>query len=405
MTMRRGACPTLLTPMQTGDGLLVRFAPAPGRLAPARLKAIGEAAERHGNGLVEITSRGKLQVRGLTAESAPLLAERICELELGLADGLQVETGPLAGSTADEIADPLPLVDRITRLIAKNGLADALAPKVSVMVDGGGTLHLAEIGADIRIEAAPDGQWRIGVGGNGATARWLGQADADRAAATAVAILGLLVDRTGLMRAQHLRDEVLDDLAGGLTPASSPPAFDHPTPVGDFPLRGGEMAHGFAMSFGQARGADLARFAEAADGAREIRLAPGGGLVVLGLPRGRVTALRATARELDFIVDADDTRLLIVACAGAPSCAAAFFDAKAVGRDLAGSGLLDGSFRVHLSACVKLCAQPFGRKATLIGRKRDCILSADGAMPDGALETFLTERGEAHRTTPRRKKS
>ncbi|WP_048645631.1 precorrin-3B synthase [Nitratireductor soli] len=405
MTMRRGACPTLLQPMQTGDGLLVRFAPGPGRLTPVRLRAIGQAAEQHGNGLVEITSRGKLQVRGLSAQSAPLLGERIVQLDLGLADGLQAEVGALAGSAADEIADPLPLATTVAQLAADNGLTHALAPKVSVTIDGGGALHLAEIGADIKIEAISGARWRIGIGGNSAKARWLGQGDAAQTARTAIVILGLLANKGAAMRVQHLHGDLLDGLAADLAPTAPLPAFDHPSPVGVFPLRDGSEAYGFALPFGQARGQDLAAFAEAAIDATEIRLAPGGGLLVLGLPEDQAPALRETARRLDFIADPTDTRLSIVACAGAPSCAAALFDAKAVGRDLASSGLLDGSLRVHLAACAKLCAQPAGPKITLIGRKRGCTLAADNATPADALEAFLGERGEAHRTTPRRKKT
>ena len=50
----RGACPGLSTPMLTGDGLLVRFAPT----GPVRLPAFAalcRAAEAHGNGTMEVT--------------------------------------------------------------------------------------------------------------------------------------------------------------------------------------------------------------------------------------------------------------------------------------------------------------------------------------------------------------
>ncbi len=64
---RRGACPALSAPMPTGDGLLVRLAPA-GTIALAALAGLCAAAREHGNGIVEITARGSIQVRGLTAE-------------------------------------------------------------------------------------------------------------------------------------------------------------------------------------------------------------------------------------------------------------------------------------------------------------------------------------------------
>ncbi len=65
---RRGACPALSAPMQTGDGLLVRLMPE-GALSPAMLAGLAAAAAEFGNGIVEVTARGSLQLRGLAAET------------------------------------------------------------------------------------------------------------------------------------------------------------------------------------------------------------------------------------------------------------------------------------------------------------------------------------------------
>ena len=94
--LRRGACPTLAAPMPTGDGWLARLALADG-LTPAQLAGLAAAAARLGNGLVEVTARGSLQVRGLTPASAAELAAALDELGIAVADGLPVVTGPLAG--------------------------------------------------------------------------------------------------------------------------------------------------------------------------------------------------------------------------------------------------------------------------------------------------------------------
>ena len=68
---------------------------------------------RHGNGIMEVTARGSLQIRGLTAESAPLLAAEVDALGIAVRTGVPVETGPLAGLDPEEIADPRPLAERI----------------------------------------------------------------------------------------------------------------------------------------------------------------------------------------------------------------------------------------------------------------------------------------------------
>lgn len=98
---RRGACPALSAPMQTGDGLLVRLNPVAGGLSPKQLIGLGESALRHGNGIMEVTARGSLQIRGLTAESARLLAAEVDALGIAVRSGVPVETGPLAGIDPD----------------------------------------------------------------------------------------------------------------------------------------------------------------------------------------------------------------------------------------------------------------------------------------------------------------
>ncbi len=73
---RRGACPGFSSPMPTGDGLLVRLLPV-GTIPLEAFTALCAAAREHGNGVIEITARGSIQVRGLTAASAPRFAGAI----------------------------------------------------------------------------------------------------------------------------------------------------------------------------------------------------------------------------------------------------------------------------------------------------------------------------------------
>ena len=72
LPQRRGACPGLSAPMATGDGLLVRLLPI-GTIALDAFAALCVAARQHGNGIIEVTSRGSIQIRGLSAASAPRL--------------------------------------------------------------------------------------------------------------------------------------------------------------------------------------------------------------------------------------------------------------------------------------------------------------------------------------------
>ena len=101
-TMRRGACPGLSTPMATGDGLLARLLPI-GTLSLDAMAGFCAAARRHGNGILEITSRGSIQVRGLTETSAPPFAEAVARLGIVAQEGVPVISGPLAGLDPNEL--------------------------------------------------------------------------------------------------------------------------------------------------------------------------------------------------------------------------------------------------------------------------------------------------------------
>ena len=72
----KGWCPGALRPMRSGDGLVVRIRPHGGRLSRAQACGIADLAERFGNGLMDLTNRANLQIRGVDdAGHAPLIAE------------------------------------------------------------------------------------------------------------------------------------------------------------------------------------------------------------------------------------------------------------------------------------------------------------------------------------------
>src|SRR5260370_42156282 len=97
----RGACPSIAAPMQTGDGLLVRLVPVE-PMDIDKLCILCTAAEEHGNGIIEITQRGSLQIRGLREATASAFAHIIAALEIGAGEGPPLVTSPLLGLDPDE---------------------------------------------------------------------------------------------------------------------------------------------------------------------------------------------------------------------------------------------------------------------------------------------------------------
>jgi precorrin-3B synthase len=111
--MIRGWCPGVHEPMPSGDGLLVRVKPFGGILTDAALRVVATASARYGNGVIELTSRGNLQIRGLTPATAPDFA---------------------AAMVAAGLADPDPARERRRNVIAVPPCNDALVAAIEAVL-------------------------------------------------------------------------------------------------------------------------------------------------------------------------------------------------------------------------------------------------------------------------------
>ncbi|HWK68722.1 MAG TPA: precorrin-3B synthase [Rhizobiaceae bacterium] len=388
MSGRRGSCPTLATPMATGDGLLARLKPISGGMIPATLAGIAEAARRFGNGLIEVTARGSLQIRGLTRDSAPRFAAAVDALDIPVRSGVPVETGPLAGLDPEEIKDPRPFAQDIRERIAAAGLSQRLGPKVSVVVDGGGRLKLDALVADVRL-VATGGAWRVAIGGTATAGLWALIPEAD-AAATVVAILETVAAKGRRARANELS---LEELRSPLPPSVlldiSPSRGEigrteggngERSPISTFPLSDARVAFGIGLPFGQTTAERIISFAEAAErhGVDEIRPAPGRALLALVPSAEAAGPLKHIAGTLGFITDATDPRLSVVACAGAPACASGHIQARAIASEIAAdaAAILGDGQLLHVSGCAKQCAKPAGAAFTLVGTATGAELHA-----------------------------
>lgn len=399
---RRGACPALSAPMQTGDGLLVRLNPFAGGLSPKALIGLSDSAARHGNGIMEVTARGSIQIRGLTMASAGQLAAEVNALGIAVRTGVPVETGPLAGLDAQEIADPRPLAEAIREAIERTDLTGKLGPKVSVVIDGGGAVRLDTILADIRLVAIEDDgnvKWHLATGGTAITARPLALLDEADACDATMTILRAIAARG---REGRARDLTAPLLPAASSPAAPPPERHHPTdsiPIGILSLANDALAVGIALPFGSMPTERIAKLcSEAAErGAGEIRPAPGRTLLFLGMTRPACADLQHAAQILGFVTETADPRLHIAACPGEPACASGRIATREIAETLASNhaGLLDGSFTLHISGCAKGCAHPATAALTLIGGENGAGLVVDGTAK--ALPPRYSPRYEAAR--------
>lgn len=374
---RRGACPTLSRPMQTGDGLLVRLRPATPGLSPDEMIALARAARRNGNGILDITARGNVQIRGLSPDTVGPLAEEIAEAGIVPVQGIAIETPPLAGYDPREICNPLPLAAELRSAVEAALPPLVLAPKLSIVVDGGGCLGLGGVVADIRLMAEVQEEkvlWRLALAGDARTAMLVAVLPTDAVVGAVMELLRRLSALGPMARGRDLVVAVKDDEGEAV-------AQRHP--AGVHRLGSDRVVLGAALAFGQVETESLIAFVEEtrALGAVEYRLAPDHALLVLGLTMNDAAAFADCAARWGLRPDPDDKSHHIAVCAGKGACASAMVDMKEAARQVMADApeLLDGSIAVHVSGCAKGCARPSTAALTLVGAPTGYGLVVNGA--------------------------
>ena len=394
----RGACPGLSAPMPTGDGLLVRLTPK-GPIDPAAFIAFCALARQHGNGVMEITARGNIQVRGLTAQSAPLFAAAVKELDIASASPVPLIMDPLPDDP-DALVDAGTIGAALAAAIHRYRLR--LAPKFSVAIDGGGRLHLDAIPADVRLRAvsAPDGPLLdIAFGGDARSAIPYGTVPAEGVADVAAGLLNMIANGRSAELAGI--DAVVADFFEKRPARPTPPARPPAEPIGLHPLRDGMLALGVALAFGQADCEALSQLACVArdHGARAVRPTVGRSLLLVGLTQENAERVAAAAHQLGFITRADDPRRRIAACAGKPACASGLLETRALATAIAPRlPAHTGGINLHISGCSKGCAHAAPAALTVVGDARGVGLVRNGSAaatplrhlgPDNLVEDII----------------
>ena len=351
--LKRGWCPSLLRPMESGDGWLVRVRPRAAVITAAVARAVAGAATRYGNGRIEITNRANLQIRGLRPETVEPFAAAM-EAVGAADDGPAILVSPLAGSDPGVAAETLDLAAAIARA---SGLA--LPAKFGVLIDGGGALPLAGLSLDVTLRAA-GGRWLL----DGA------EVAVEDAAACALALAEV--------RACAPRQ------VAGRTDTRPALGFH---PYGD----GRQGAVLLAPAFGQLQATQLSSLADLAErlGDGSLRPTPWKSLAIAGVERRDEGLLRDLARQIRLMTEPDDRRLGIVTCVGAPSCSRGEVETYAAAESLALSRH-EGDPLLHLSGCAKGCAHPGPAEVTLVGENGRFTFIRRGRPGNEAVAHGLT---------------
>lgn len=361
-SMIKGWCPGALRPMQSGDGLVVRVRPFGGRLDAAQTAGLAHLAERHGNGLIDVTSRANLQIRGVSESSHRLLLDGLAQLTLLDPD---VDTE----SRRNILVTPFWRDGDETQALAaelEEALADCvleLPTKFGFAVDDGTSRVLAGNSADIRIERDPAGGLLVRADG----AR-LGRAVArGEAVSIALAFASWFVTSGG---AKGGRGRMATHLAAGAELPGALCGEAEPAPI-MAAARPGLYAQGamVGIAFGQMPHATLNQLSGCGDA---LRMTPWR----MVLSEGQRTMPTAAG----LIIEAYDPALRVIACSGAPRCREAHADTRALAASLAPN--IGAASRLHVSGCAKGCAHSGPAAITLVATGAGFDLVRGGSTRD-----------------------
>ncbi len=376
---RDDACPGALRLHPADDGALARVRLPGGLLTAAQTEALARAAEELGDGHLDLTSRGNVQLRGLSSDAGGELAARLGAA--GLLPSIRHErvrnivASPLAGVDGRGHADVEEWTRQLDGLLCASDAATGLSGRFLFVLDDGRG-DVAALGGDVTLIALPGGRAVLHVGpvasGNGIA---VPAEDGPRWALRAAEEF-LAVARDGGQRAWRVRevdpDGSLIRARLGASPAAGTVDFGPPPGFGTVRDTDGTVVGLSAgLRFGRAAAPQWRLLAEtAARGTGELRLTPWRGVVLPGASAAEAPALAGAG----LITDPGSPWHGASACTGLPGCAKSLADVRhdAARALTAQPPSAAPTLPVHWSGCARRCGHPGG------DRWVDVLATGDG---------------------------
>ena len=323
-------CPGVLRPHLAADGAMVRIRIPGGQTTGAALGHLGTLAAAYGSGLLQLTSRGSMQIRGLADPVPDDFVAAITEagfLPSAAHERVRnVVASPLTGLSGGR-ADLRPLVAAVDQeLRAAADLAELSGRFLFALDDGRG--DVAALPFDVAYQAL-DAEHGVIMAG-----------EQRRLVSTTAAAPALIEAARTTLRVPALRQA---QGAGSSIPLGA--VGEHASVV--VPL-------GFLTA------AQLAAVRAAADDGPVV-VTPWRGLVI-PYAAARVPDLAAAG----LVVDDASPWTLITACVGAPYCAKGRMETLVAARELAGRTDAGPLRRTHVSGCERRCGAPNSEHVELV---------------------------------------
>jgi len=318
------ACPGALHLHQAADGALARVRLPGGMITAGQLESVAEAAERFAAGIIELTARGNLQVRGITDTSA--VADAVAAAGLLPSSTHErvrnIVASPLSGRLGG-VVDVRPWVTALDHAIQAGPDLAQLPGRFWFSIDDG-SADVSGLAADVGVHAIDAETVALLLAGRDTGIRLTPDA--------AIGALVTIASRFAETRGNAWRIGELDapgDLLIGLTltgPAGATfTPVNRPT-VGWIEQDDGKVALGAAVPLG-VLSVRQAQFVAAIDA--PIVITPWRSLLVCDLAEEVADTSLRVLPPLGLVFDATSRWLEVSSCVGSPGCERSRADVRA----------------------------------------------------------------------------
>ncbi|MFF0865911.1 precorrin-3B synthase [Nonomuraea sp. NPDC003560] len=382
---RPDACPGALQVHEAADGPLARVRLPGGAVSAAQLRALAGCAAELGTGVIELTSRANVQVRGL--RSPEVFAGRIAAAGLLPSPAHErvrnILASPLGGRGPDGLLDVLAMADALDRALCARPRLAALPGRFLFALDDG-TRDVAGLGADVTYVAtgrlllagadtgltvAPDAAVPLMID---AAEAFLDELSPDGPRAWRIRDLPdgpariatrLRAGEPSLIDAPHATNAPEAPEAADASDAAPAPVSARRPSAGRIAQRDGRMAIEALVPLGRLTSDQAGALA---DLGRPVRLTPWRTVVLPDLSPGEADPTERALAAAGLATDPDSPWAGVTACTGRPGCAKALADVRADARQwVRGLGRAPAT-PVHWAGCERRCGLPRGPVRQLI---------------------------------------
>ena len=393
----KGWCPGALRPMPSGDGLIVRLKLPPGVVDTALAQQIAQWSHQWGNGVIELSARANLQLRGVSHASLGPLQSALSQAHLldhhPQAEAVRnITLSPLSDRDPDAILNLHQVAQDLDHVLRTDTRLHSLPGKFGFAIDASGAF--APGAADItfvacRTDHGPTFAIRLAE----EPAVQFGPCHPDKligsAVSLALAFLSLSSPQAAASRPpdpfqqpvamRRMRDLVAQAeaatvaAAAGLSPFMDAIISAQRSVNCLGPRAIGTTAFlGLGLPFGQMQATDFTALLQAAtaQGARDLRLTPYRAIFIPLPSSDAAQRLTEHPAARPFILNAADPRRRVAACPGAPACLHASTPVRLDAAKLASAlaAVSGPAILAHVSGCEKGCAHPTAAPITLTAR-------------------------------------